>query len=61
VTDLLGDDNVITDMPSFNERLLRRVNVVWQMRLESICNALIDDFVNDIAKANRSEISRDKG
>jgi hypothetical protein len=57
VSDLLSYNNIITDTPSFNECLLRRVNVVRQMRFESICNALRNDFVNDIAKTNRPEIS----
>jgi hypothetical protein len=55
VSDLLGNNYIITNPPPFNESLLRRMDIVRQMRFESVCNALRDNFVYDIAKANWSE------
>jgi hypothetical protein len=53
----LSNDDVVTYAHTFDERLLRGMNIIWQMRLKSISNAFSYDFVDRIAKTNRSIIS----
>jgi hypothetical protein len=49
MSNFLGNDDVVTYSPTFDESLLRRMNIIRQMRLNSICYAFGYDFVNDIA------------
>jgi hypothetical protein len=58
VSNFLGNDDIISYLPTFNESLLRRVDINGQVRLKSIGNAFIYDFVNYIAKTNRPIICR---
>ena len=56
--DLLSNDNIVVDPPAFNKSLLRGVYVIRKVRLESIGKSFGNDFVNDIAEANWTIISR---
>src|SRR4051812_38014126 len=60
MSDFLSNNNVIANAATFNESLLRRVNVVRQVWLKPICSAFGNDFVDNVAKTNRTVISRDK-
>jgi hypothetical protein len=56
--DLLSNNDVITNLSTFYKSLLGGVDVVRQMRFKSICNTFCNNFINYIAKTNRSIISR---
>jgi hypothetical protein len=45
----LSNDDVVTYAHTFDERLLRGMNIIWQMRLKSTNNAFSYDFVYHIA------------
>jgi hypothetical protein len=57
VRDLLGNNDVVTNSSPLDESLLSRVNVIREMRFQSVGNAFGYDFVNHVAKTDRSEIS----
>jgi hypothetical protein len=48
VGDLLSNNDIVTNSSPLDESLLSRVNVIWEMRFQSVSNALGYDFVNHI-------------
>jgi hypothetical protein len=50
VSDFLSKNNVVTNSPSFNKRLLRRINIIRLVRIESISKAFSNNFVDDVVK-----------
>lgn len=56
--DLLGNDNVIRNSFAFNESLLRVVNVISEVGFKTIHKGFGDNFQDNIAQTNRSEVSR---
>jgi len=55
---LLRYDDVTANTPTLNESLLRRMNIVRQVRFQSIGKAFCNNFVDDIAKTNGPIICR---
>jgi hypothetical protein len=37
VSNLLGNDYVVTNAPTFNKSLLRLMNIIWQVSFKPIC------------------------
>ena len=57
----LGDNNISRNITASNKGRLTLVNTVRQVRFDSISQRLRNDLINNITKANRSEILRDGG
>ena len=56
VSNFLRYYDVVTNTSTFNECLLRRMDLIWQMRLQPISQGLSNNFINYITQAYRSKI-----
>lgn len=52
----MGNEDIIYNSSTLNKRILKRINKVVHKGFKSVNQQFRYDFVNDIAKANRSKV-----